>query len=266
VTETKTLTTVYVPGEGRHQLDECMEATFAYCRDHEIGAVVIYTSNGEGPCRAVERFQQSPDFASIRIVAVTPPANRPYVANPQRPVTEREVVYAGVFGEKRKLLIDANVPIVSARLPFRSALAPDDQTRPALSLDPMQTVDRALGILGGGFSFCIQVALMACDAGVVRPGERIAVMSADTAMVVIACQSESFLSPADGLLVEHIICRPLLYDISKRNHVVTEEAVRRQSDDQQLALQLGTVDDLSEGNQIIGIDAVVSDKSNDDTQ
>jgi hypothetical protein len=228
-----------------------MEATFVYCRDHEIGAIVIYTSNGEGPCLAVERFLNKPEFASIRLVAVTPPANRPYVANPQRPVKEREVVRAGVFGERRKHLIDANVPIVSARLPFRSVLAPDDQTRPALSLDPMQTVDHAFGVLGGGFSFCIQVALMACDAGVVRHGERVAVMSADTAMVVIACQSESFLSPTDGLLVEHIICRPLLYDISKRKHIVTEQVVRRQLDEQQLALQLGALGDASGGNEVL---------------
>lgn len=244
MTETKTLTTMYVPGEGRVHLDACMAATFAHCRDHEVGVIVIYTSNGDGPCRAVENFLKIPEFSNIRLVAVTPPANRPYVSNPQRPVEERELVRAGVFGEKRKLLTDANVPIVSARLPFRSVLAPDDQSHPALSLDPMQTVDRAFGILGGGFSFCVQVALIACDAGAVRPGERVAVMSADTAMVVLACQSESFLSPSHGLLVEHIICRPLLYDISKSKHFITELALQRHLDEQQqqqqLALQLDT--------------------------
>lgn len=266
MTETKTLKTVYVAGEGRSHLDACMEATFVYCRDHEIGAVVIYTSNGEGPCIAVERYLHNPEFSSIRIVAVTPPANRPYIANPQHAEEERKVVQAGVFGEKRKLLTDANVPIVSARLPFRSVLAPDDQSRPASTLDPMHAVDRAFGVLGGGFSFCIQVALMACDAGVVKQGERIAVMSADTAMVVLACQSESFLSPTAGLLVEHIICRPLLYDISKRDHIVTHQVVRQQLEVQQLALQLDAANDTGAGEVAIEDDTTdVSSGSEADT-
>lgn len=240
MTEPKTLTTAYVAGEGREHLDACMAVTFNYCRDHEIDVIVIYTSTGEGPCLAVERYLSIPEFSSIRLVAVTPPASRPYVANPQQDPEKREIVLAGVIGERRKLLMDANVMIVSARLPFRSLSSSDNQSkRPSNGLDPMQMVDRAYGVLGGGFSFCVQVALMACDAGGVRAGERVAVMSADTSMVVLASQSESFLDPVIGLLVEHIICRPLHYNISKSGHFATSRAATSSLEDKkQLPLHL----------------------------
>ena len=107
----------------------------------------------------------------------------------------------------------------------------------------MQLVDRAFGVLGGGFSFCIQAVLMACDAGAVAAGERVAAMSADTSLVVLASQSESFLSSFTGLLVNHIICRPMLYDISKRFHFATEHALAQRAPvDAQTELSLGPGD------------------------
>lgn len=233
--------TMYVAGEGRDYLDICMAATFAYCRTADITVVVVYTSNGDGPCRAVSKYLSQSDYSNIRLVAVTPPANRPYRASPPSAEESEKAkfVRVGVFGEKRKLLTDANVPIVSARLPFHSVLVPGSGGRQH-SQDPFHLVDCAFGVLGGGFSFCIQVALVACDAGAVRMGERIAVMSADTALAVTASHSESFLSPTHGLLVEHIICRPAIYNISKSQHFVTEQQLSPpiEEDKKQLALEL----------------------------
>lgn len=219
MSETKELFTTYVGGEGRDHLGACMEATFQYCRDHAVSVLVIYTATGDGPALAVDRFLTQPQYANIRVVAVTPPANRTYVADSR--AEERTFVQTGIFGERQKQLSDAGVSIVSARLPFRP-LTTSAVQGPSGPTDPMQLVDRAFGVLGGGFSFCIQAVLMACDAGAVTRLERVAAMSADTALVVIASQSESFFSADIGLLVEHIICRPSLYDISKQTHFMTE--------------------------------------------
>ncbi len=213
MTDKKALATLYVDGEGRPHLDACMAATFEHCRQYKVNAIVIYTWAGEGPVLALERFLEQPDFAHIRIVAVTPPAQKTYLADPR--AEKSSIVRTGITGERRRRLTEAGVPIVSARLPFRP-VAPDEGLT-----DPMQLVDRALGVLGGGLSLCVQAALMACDAGAVAHGERIAAMSADTAVVLVACQSETFLSPKRGMLVEHIICRPSLYDISKALHETT---------------------------------------------
>ena len=63
---------------------------------------------------------------------------------------------------------------------------------------------------------------MACDAGEVDVGERVAALTADTSIVVLASRTETFLSEKNGLLVEHIICRPAKYNISKHQHVFVE--------------------------------------------
>ena len=76
----------------------------------------------------------------------------------------------------------------------------------------------AFGVLGGGFSLCVQAVLVACDAGAVDAGERVVSMSADTSIVALASRTETFLSAHQGLIVEHIICRPMRYGISKPHH------------------------------------------------
>jgi len=218
VTEKKALATLYVDGEGRPSLEACMDATYAHCRKYGVNVVVMYTATGEGPCMALDRYANNPEFSQVRLVAVTPPAQRRYIADPRN--REAEPVRSGIVGERRVRLTEADIPIISARLPFRSAADPELGVT-----DPMQLVDRAFGVLGGGFSLCIQAAMIACDAGAVAPGEFVAAMSADTALVIVATHTEAFLSSTHGLLVQHVICRPSLYDISKLNHVVTKRAI-----------------------------------------
>jgi hypothetical protein len=79
-------------------------------------------------------------------------------------------------------------------------------------------VAEALEILGGGFPLCVQAILVACDAGLVGVGERVTAVTADTALSALAARTESFLSPTEGLVVEHIFCRPARYDISRPKH------------------------------------------------
>jgi uncharacterized protein len=215
------LFTTLLDGEGRDYLDDCMAATFEHCKTHDIQTVVIYTANGLGPCLAVERYLSKPEFAETRIVAVTPPANKPYMKDPIAPRSPENTLQTGIFGERRKQLYEAKVPIVSARLPFRSPISPTVAVGDIPPLDPMQIVDRALGVFGGGLSLCIQAVMMACDAGYVGSGELVAAMSADTAIVAYAAQTEAFISPKKGLLVLHIICKPAVYKISKHEHEYT---------------------------------------------
>jgi hypothetical protein len=218
----KGLFTTLLEGEGREFLDECLAATFEHCRSHEISTVVMYTANGFGAERAVEMYLSQPEYQNMRLVAVTPPANKPYIADPLAPpATENNVVQTGIFGDRRKRLHDAKVPIVSARLPFRSPISPTSATGTFTPVDPLQLVDRAFGVLGGGFSLCLQAVMMACDAGLVASGDLVAAMSADTAIVAYAAQTETFLSAKRGLLALHIICKPGVYTISKYEHEYT---------------------------------------------
>jgi hypothetical protein len=214
-----------------------MSAAFNFCKDSDVKIMVIFTSTGEGPCKALDEYLSQDAFMGIHVIAVSPPVNKQYRGAAGEPVR------AGIVGDRFRKLQDAKVPIVSARLPFRSIIAhPDPVTPPpesaghlivppAPNLDTMHAVDRALGIFGGGISLCIQAVLMACDAGAVTLADRVVAMSADTAIVARACQSESFLSPHTGLLIEHIVCRPRIFAISKRHHYLTQTWVDDAMDD-----------------------------------
>jgi uncharacterized protein len=232
------LFTTLVDGEGRDQLDACMAATFEHCRTYGLDTVVIYTANGIGPCLAVDRYLSRPEFVNMRIVAVTPPANKPYMGNPLAARGASNTVRTGIFGDRRKQLIEAKVPIVSARLPFRSPISATPATEDVPPLDPMQIVDRAFGVLGGGFSLCVQAVMMACDAGYVASGELVAAMSADTAIVAYAAHSEDFISPKKGLLVLHIICKPTVYKLSKSAHEYTLFSIEQAEEPTQVPLPL----------------------------
>jgi hypothetical protein len=104
------------------------------------------------------------------------------------------------------------VEFVSAHLPFKGIHDGRDRS------SEWSRVAEAFGILGGGFALCVQAVLVATDAGAVQSGERVAVAAADTAFAAIACRTDAFLSPIDGILIEHIICRPQRYTISKPAH------------------------------------------------
>ena len=200
------MTTRYFDGEGRDFMEPCLRHTFKWCDEHGVGKVVIFTGTGEGPMFAARNLL--PDYESITAVAVTPPAGRLYVRDPTK--AERELVRSGVPPRIQQFLQAFGVPVISANLPFKRMEG--DQA------SPWPQVERAYGVLGGGFSLCVQAVLVACDAGRVAVGERVAAATADTAIVAIASRTETFLSPTEGLLVEHILCRPSRYTISKMEH------------------------------------------------
>jgi hypothetical protein len=56
---------------------------------------------------------------------------------------------------------------------------------------------------------------MACDAGHVDAGERCIAMSADTAVVARAGHSWNFFLKESTLAIEHFLCKPQYYQISR---------------------------------------------------
>jgi hypothetical protein len=209
---TRLLQTIYVDSEGRPSMEACIRASFEFCRDHGIGKVVLFTSTGDGAMFAVDNFLTREDFSLIQMVAVTPPAGKPYRLTPDD--NKSALVSSGVQPARKDFLRDMGVPVISAHMPFKvtTGASPPVWNESA----------EAFGVLGGGFSLCVQAVLMACDAGEVEMGERVVAASADTSIVAIASRTELFLAPHHGLLVEHIVCRPRRFNISKRHHVALE--------------------------------------------
>jgi hypothetical protein len=207
--------TTYFDGEGRDSMTECVNCSLDWCVRADLGTVVIFTGTGDGPLYAAKELLALDKYSHLRLVAVTPPSGREYRVNPGDPASP--VVRAGINPAIREELLSLGISVVSAHLPFKEISVGRERR------SEWSRVAEAYGVLGGGFSLCVQAILMACDAGAVESGERVVVAAADTALVAIASRTESFLSPVDGLLVEHIVCRPLRYSISKRQHSMVEQ-------------------------------------------
>lgn len=207
MTDRKNEITSYLPGEGRDFMHECLRHAFEWSKDNGITAIVIFTGTGEGPLYAVQNLMTESGIETV--VAVTPPAGRAYRVDPRN--QESEVVRAGVDPKLRQFLEEMGVGVIAAHLPFKPIEGLSGSSQ-------WEAVEAALSIMGGGFPLCIQAALVACDAGAVAPGDRIVVATADTAISVVACRTETFISKTRGLLVEHVICRPRKFDISKADH------------------------------------------------
>ena len=206
--------TSYFDGEGRDFMRQCIDHAVEWCVNAGLSKIVIFTGTGEGPHYAAKEILSQERYSHLRVTAVTPPFGRVYRANPADPASP--LVNAGINPAMRDELSALGVDVLAAHLPFKEIHIGRER------ISEWTRVAEAYSVLGGGFALCIQSVLVACDAGAVESGERIVVTSADTAFVVIASRTESFLSPTDGLLVEHIICRPLRYNISKRSHFMAE--------------------------------------------
>lgn len=202
--------TSYFDGEGREHMRECIDRSAEWCVRTGLRKLVIFTGTGEGPHYAAKELLSTDEYSSLQVVAVTPPFGRAYRTSPGDP--NSPIIRAGINPAMRDELLALGINVVSAHLPFKGIHNGRERT------SEWARVAEAYGVLGGGFALCIQALLVACDAGVVQSGERVVVASADTAFVAIACRTDSFLSPIDGLLIEHIICRPMRYQISKKTH------------------------------------------------
>jgi hypothetical protein len=62
---------------------------------------------------------------------------------------------------------------------------------------------------------CVQAVLMGCDAGAIQPAQRCIAMSADTAIVAHAENAFNFLGDQSRFSIEHIICKPVAYSITR---------------------------------------------------
>ena len=204
--------THYFPVEGRACMNDCLQIAVDWCAKEQMEHLVIFTGTGDGPLYAANELLVSAPYRHLhlQIVAVTPPFGRPYRENPTEDTSR--LVHAGIPPAMRSELEALGVTVLAAHLPFKEVYDGRERT------SPWTRVAEAYGVLGGGFALGVQALLIACDAGAVPSGTRVVVATADTAFVAMASRTETFLSPYEGVLVEHLLCRPMRYSISKAKH------------------------------------------------
>ncbi|MDI6871941.1 MAG: hypothetical protein QME79_11465 [Bacillota bacterium] len=205
----------YFDGEGREYLPLTVKAVVKYLKAHpDVQKVIVFTAEGEGPL-ALKKAARGMD---VKVIAVTYPFGQSFKADADRD----DMVVTGIVDQSiRAKLKSQDVEIVQGSMPFQDIMIPG-------SSDPkIQTIIHTLRLFGGGTVLCIQAAVMACDAGVVAPGEEVVAMAADTALVLRAARKLTMFHPSEGMDVKEIICKPRTFTVTRRRSgdSVTPEGV-----------------------------------------
>jgi hypothetical protein len=203
-------TTEYFLQEGKSNLRDCVRIAFESAVNRGIQAIVMFTGIGEGPTIAIHDFLNKPEFAGIRVVAVTFPYG-------QRFENDKGVELSD---DTRKMMGDNGVALIRAHLPF-NPIAAHYRNHGILGQD-LTLIGNALSIFGGSMSLCVQAAIMACDAGLFQLGDHVISMTSDTAVIVRTAPTERLLT---DFIIREILCKPLYLTIGKGEDLLEDPAL-----------------------------------------
>jgi hypothetical protein len=203
----------YFSAEGRENLDECLELSFAAAIRLGLDKVVIFTHVGDGVRRAFDAYVSQAEYAHIHLVGVTFPQGKQFTR-------EGQVISHDLPLSDRLWFADKHIPLVRAHLPF-DPIAPQHRHHGVLAQD-LSLIGNALSIFCGSMSLCVQAVLMACDAGEVGLGEHVIVLTSDTALVVRAAPTARLLT---DLIVREVLCKPIFLTIGKAEELERVEDI-----------------------------------------
>jgi hypothetical protein len=195
----------YFESEGREHLLEVIKGIKAYLRlteNHRMPRKLVFlTRQGEGPVLAYNHIH----LDDIKIIAVTFP--RFFAVR-----GDDGSIFAPEIPERiRKFFDGVGIDVITNRLPFDDIFGAEAHNR------EMGLLRDALALFGSSIPLAIQAVLQATDAGKVDPGEQVIVATGDTALLVTASTTRMFLMKDErGLAVNEIICKPRVFDRSRR--------------------------------------------------
>ena len=160
---------------GAHNTDKTLEVSFEEAVKRGIGHVVIASTWGETARKSITYKEKHPE---INIVIVT------HNCGFRKPgVVEFDP-------DLRKELTEKGIYVITGTMPTRTlGRAINDK----LGFSQEDIACAAWRMFGQGTKVCVEIAAMACDSGLVPPGDIISVSGtgkgADTAMVIMADSS-----------------------------------------------------------------------------
>ena len=189
-----------------------------------LGAVVVASLRGDSASQAAGILEGT----GLKVVAVTIPPGAFWVVDslgndvwrdiPELVSQKAEWEKSGVERVRMDMdeetagrLADASVTVVRGTIPFYgigTSLAARFR-----GMNYEQYFTEALRLLSGGTLVCVEVALMAADAGVIGLDDEVVVaagtsMGLDTALVIRPSTTLTFADPARGLEVREVIAMP----------------------------------------------------------
>lgn len=177
---------VYFPAPGVRNTERTVAAAIQRARELRIMELVVATESGRTAIRAAESFPEG------KVIAVS------YHSGAEKPFDDPLPAPA------RKKLSELGAAVVTCG----HALSGCEKGLGKGGWTPLSLVADTLRMLGQGAKVCVEIALMAADAGALSGGELVAVggtaEGADTALVIApAHQNRIF-----DLRIREIVCKP----------------------------------------------------------
>src|SRR5579872_4104284 len=159
---------VYFDHEGNDNVAEVVRVikkSLKRRKELHLLKLVIFTAEGQGPWLAYNQLSNL-DF-EVHIVAVTFPVDFSVKRGDGRS-------YPRIPPKVMKFFNGVGITVVSpAPLAFDSIEGLDQRNQ------QLKAVKDAITLFGGGFNLCVQAVLRACDADVIKIGERVIAMAGD---------------------------------------------------------------------------------------
>ena len=188
--ETKQIT--YFRKPGKKNTDRAIKLAVKRCEEGDIRKVVVASSSGETGLRVIEAFKGK----NVQVIPVVLNAGSKYSGLKE-------------WEENKKQFEKLGIKYIQGIQAFSGVeRAINERWKTA---GPVMVVSDALRLPGEGFKVGIEVVLMAADAGLVSPNEKVVTIAgssrgADTIMVVKPAYSHMFFDFA----VREIVCKPLV--------------------------------------------------------
>ena len=187
----RTVQTVYFDKPGPANTDRTMEIADSRARELGIRTMIVATTEGDTGAKAVKRFKGLETVAVTHSTGFKDP-------NLQRLTPENR---AAIEGDGGKILT-----CMHAFAGINRAIRNKVET---YQVD--EIIVFALRTLGQGFKVCLEIAVMAADAGLVKVGEPCVAIAgtgkgADTAVVLTPVNVQNFFD----IRIHEILCKPYL--------------------------------------------------------
>jgi len=177
---------------GRKNTIDTLEAAFDSALKSKITRMVVASTYGDTALKAVGLMEER-KIDWCRLIVVT--HNYGFKGEPGVEMTE----------QTRKILLEKGAVVYTGTMPFRNI---GTAIRETMGYSQQDLIANTLRLLGQGVKVCVEIALMAFDAGLVDNGEIITVAGtgrgADTACIIRPAPSNRLFN----LKIRQIVAKP----------------------------------------------------------
>lgn len=182
---------IYFDRQGEHNTDAALDSAVAYCRASGLLKIVLASSSGATALKLKQKAG-----AEIEVIAVTYGAGTRFT----------EEVEA--FNKNRAALEKAGITIVRG-VHALSGAERTFENKYKTGFLPLNLVSDTLRLFSQGMKVCVEVSIMAAEAGHISPQQDVVVLGgsgegADTAVLMTPAYAASMFS----LKIKEILCMP----------------------------------------------------------